>query len=87
MQAQIVKYGFIPFLFGFLLLGAMNQGRAHHDHGARTAAPALPQVQEPRRLSTLAEESDAATIMPLPVYVQETDDSGCSGIRVCHWST
>jgi hypothetical protein len=88
MNRQYLKYGFIPFLFGFLLLGAMSHQPGHRDHGARTAAPATPPAQAPRLTrAALAQQPDAATIAPLPVYVPEPDDSGCSGIRVCHWST
>jgi hypothetical protein len=87
MNRQILKYGFIPFLFGFLLLGAMNHPAGHREHGARTAAPAAQPAQAPRLQRALTQESDAATIAPLPVYVPEPDDTGCSGIRVCHWST
>ena len=84
MNRQILSYGLIPFLFGFLLLGAMRHPAQHHE---RAAAPATQAAPAPRLTRALAVEADAATIAPLPVYVPEPDDSGCIGIRVCHWST
>jgi hypothetical protein len=82
MNRQILKYGLIPFLFGFLLLGAMDPPAAHHDAGA-AARPA----HVPRPTRALAQDADAATLAPLPVYVTEPDDAACTGIRVCNWST
>lgn len=84
MNRQILKYGVTPFLFGFLLLGAMRHPAGHHD---RAAAPVAQPAPAPHLSRALAQRADAVTIAPLPVYVPEPDDSGCLGIRVCSWST
>jgi len=83
MNRQILKYGLIPFLFGFLLLGAMRQPAGRHDRTAPVAQPA----PAPHLSRALARQVDAATIVPLPVFVPQPDDAGCIGIRVCSWST
>jgi hypothetical protein len=87
MNRQILRHGLAPFLFGFLLLGAMRHPAQHRDHGAPAVAPPAQQAPAPRLNRALARQVDAATIAPLPVYVPEPDDTGCIGIRVCKWST
>jgi hypothetical protein len=87
MNRKIVAYGLAPFLFGFLLLGAMGQARGRHDQGPHAAAPARPPAQAPLLHRALEQHSEAATLAPLPVFVPEPDDADCSGARVCHWST
>lgn len=82
MNRQILKYGLTPFLFGFLLLGAMHHPAQHRERAGAPAAQPAPHLSR-----ALVQEADSATIAPLPVYVPEPDDAGCIGIRVCHWST
>jgi hypothetical protein len=86
MNRKILSYGLIPFLFGFLLLGAVKHPSAHRDRGAHAAAPARP-APAPQLRGALERQDDAATIAPLPVYVTAPDDTACTGIRVCNWST
>lgn len=83
MKPQVVRYGVVPFLFGFLLLGGMSQPR-HHGSGA--AAPPQTVAPAPHLQRALGDGPGAASSEPLPVYVPEPDDAGCSGVRVCVWS-
>lgn len=67
-----MKYGVLPLLFGFLLLGAgqaANPGRVTR----QAAPPAAPPHPAPRLLRT-ADEMHLEPILPLPVYVVQPDD-------------
>jgi hypothetical protein len=84
MNLQLFRYGLVPFLFGFLLLGAMSHAPRQRQRAPQLAAPA-PAVPAPHLQRALA-GSPGAAIAPLPAYVPEPDDAGCAGIRVCAWA-
>lgn len=86
-QHRVIRNGLMPFLFGFLLLGAVSHPPARHDRQHAAGAPAQRPAFSPRQLRVFADGEAAMQVMaPLPDYVPELDPDAAAAARARSWS-